>query len=89
LGIIRFRSLPDRPRTAILFENFHWQMQGPGDAMDRRRLETLRRDFNGSDYSPGDGEPGAKLLQDAAAALEGDAEWLAPEEPPSPPGACY
>jgi hypothetical protein len=88
LGVIRFRSVPGQERTAVLFFPFSWQMQGPGDAVDRRRLETLHRDFSGKDYSPGDGEPGAKLLDDAARALGGEAEWLAPEDPPLPWGTC-
>lgn len=40
-------------------------------------------------YSPADGQPGARLLHDAAKFLKGDATWLAPEPAVALPGTVY
>jgi hypothetical protein len=52
-------------------------------------LEHLLNDrFSANQYSPGHGQPGAKLLHDAAAVFKGQAQWLAPKQP-EVPGRVY
>jgi hypothetical protein len=86
LGAIRFRD----GREIRLLDDGSWQIdRSQRDPLMRFRLRALRVRFADYSYSPADGEPGAKLLADAADFLLGESVWLAPPSPPLPEGAVY
>ena len=69
LGTVGFHFGGGR-HQATLDSALHWTSTNPLTAL------VLNREYR--HYAPADGQPGARLLADAAAWLDGEATWMGP-----------